>query len=44
MRIYYTKEQQIERGYTDNFFRVSLGIEDIDDLIRDFEEALKVLN
>jgi cystathionine beta-lyase/cystathionine gamma-synthase len=40
MRIYYTKEQQIERGYTDNFFRMSVGIEDIEDLIRDMDRAL----
>ena len=35
MRIYYTKEQQVERGYTDNFFRMSVGIEDAEDLIED---------
>jgi cystathionine beta-lyase/cystathionine gamma-synthase len=35
MRYYYTIEERIERGYTDNFFRVSTGIEDVDDLISD---------
>ena len=28
MRIFYNKEQQVERGYTDNFYRMSVGIED----------------
>ena len=35
MRIYYSKLQQKERGYTDNFFRMSVGIEDPEDLIAD---------
>ena len=43
MRIYYTKEQQIERGYTDNFFRMSVGIEDPSDLIDDLKQALDLL-
>ena len=43
MRIYYTKEQQIERGYTDNFFRMSVGIEDPLDLIDDLKQALDLL-
>jgi cystathionine beta-lyase/cystathionine gamma-synthase len=43
MRIYYTKEQQVERGYTDNFFRMSVGIEDSEDLIKDLEQALDKL-
>ena len=43
MRIYYTKEQQIERGYTDNFYRVSVGIENSEDLIADLEQALAKL-
>ena len=33
MRIFYTKEQQTERGYTDNFYRMSVGIEAAEDLI-----------
>lgn len=35
MRIYYSKEEQIKRGYTDNFYRLSVGVEDIKDLIND---------
>ena len=41
MRIYYTKEQQVERGYTDNFFRMSVGIENYNDLIEDLSQALE---
>ncbi|CDW85424.1 cystathionine gamma-lyase [Stylonychia lemnae] len=43
MRYYYTIEQRIERGYTDNFYRVSTGIEDVEDLIKDLEQALEKL-
>ena len=34
------KELQAARGYTDNFYRMSVGIEEPEDLIRDLEEAL----
>jgi cystathionine beta-lyase/cystathionine gamma-synthase len=44
MRIYYTKEQQVERSYTDNFFRMSVGIENVEDLIADLDNALALLN
>ena len=43
MRIYYSKEQQVERGYTDNFFRMSVGIEEAEDLIEDLRQALELL-
>jgi cystathionine beta-lyase/cystathionine gamma-synthase len=33
-------EQRIKLGITDNLMRVSVGIEDISDLLADFEEAL----
>jgi cystathionine beta-lyase/cystathionine gamma-synthase len=36
MRIFYPdKKQQEKRGYTDNFFRMSVGIEEPEDLIED---------
>ena len=43
MRIFYNKQQQLERGYTDNFYRMSVGIEDCDDLIRDLDQALDLI-
>lgn len=44
MRIFYTdKKQQEERGYTDNFFRMSVGIEEPEDLIEDLRQALEKL-
>ncbi len=30
-------------GITDNLVRISIGVEDADDLIADFEEALKAV-
>jgi methionine-gamma-lyase len=30
-------------GITDNLVRISIGVEDADDLISDFEEALKTV-
>jgi cystathionine beta-lyase/cystathionine gamma-synthase len=36
-------EERDEQGIPDGFIRVSLGIEDIDDLIADFEEAFSTL-
>jgi methionine-gamma-lyase len=30
-------------GITDNLVRISIGVEDADDLISDFEEALKAV-
>ncbi|MEQ8907542.1 cystathionine gamma-synthase [Ekhidna sp.] len=35
------KEQRIQRGLTDSLIRLSVGIEDIDDLIADLEQAIK---
>jgi methionine-gamma-lyase len=35
------KEWRESFGITDNLIRVSVGIEDINDLIADFEQALK---
>jgi O-acetylhomoserine (thiol)-lyase len=36
-----SKEQQEEAGITDSLIRISVGIESIDDIIKDFENALK---
>ncbi|KLU74940.1 O-acetylhomoserine aminocarboxypropyltransferase/cysteine synthase family protein [Clostridium botulinum] len=36
-----TKEEQLAAGVTDDLIRVSVGIEDIEDIIKDFDEALK---
>lgn len=33
-------EEKIKVGITDNLIRVSVGLENADDLIRDFEQAL----
>ncbi|TNV77069.1 hypothetical protein FGO68_gene17590 [Halteria grandinella] len=41
MRIFYSKQEQVERGYTDNFFRMSVGCEEAKDLIGDLEQALE---
>lgn len=34
------REQRLEAGLTDSLIRLSVGIEDIDDLLRDLEEAI----
>lgn len=41
MRYYYTLEERIERGYTDNHYRISVGIENAEDLIKDLSQALE---
>lgn len=38
-----TKEQLEKGGISDNFLRLSVGIEDSDDLIEDIEQALNIL-
>jgi cystathionine beta-lyase len=38
---YLPKEERERLGINDNLIRVSVGIEDIDDLIADWENALK---
>jgi cystathionine gamma-synthase len=35
-----TPEDRTEQGITDGFIRVSLGIEDVEDIIADFDAAL----
>ena len=35
-----TKEEQIQAGVTEDFIRLSIGIEDVEDLIKDLENAL----
>ncbi len=39
-----SREQQIASGVTPDLIRVSVGIENIDDLINDFDEALETIN
>ncbi|RED92476.1 cystathionine gamma-synthase [Marinoscillum furvescens] len=34
------REQRLEAGLTDSLIRLSVGIEDVDDLLRDLEEAI----
>lgn len=34
-------EQRAQLGITDNLIRLSVGIEDVEDLITDLEQALK---
>ena len=36
-----TQKEQIESGITPDFIRMSVGIEDVDDLIYDIDQALK---
>lgn len=36
-----TEEEQKQSGVTPDLIRVSVGIEHIDDIIRDFEQAFK---
>ena len=38
------KEEQVQIGITPQLIRCSVGIEDINDIINDFEDAFKVLN
>ncbi|QTA88438.1 trans-sulfuration enzyme family protein [Desulfonema magnum] len=38
----YTKEERAKAGITDGLIRLSLGIEDADDIIRDLENALSL--
>jgi cystathionine beta-lyase/cystathionine gamma-synthase len=35
-----TAEERAAQGIGDGFVRISLGIEDVDDIIADFDEAL----
>lgn len=39
-----TNDEQEKAGVYDDLIRVSVGIEDIDDLIKDFEAALEYVN
>jgi len=34
------KEERLRRGITDGLLRLSVGLEDVNDLIADFEQAL----
>jgi len=36
-----TPEEQIETGVTDDFVRLSVGLETVEDLIDDLDQALK---
>jgi cystathionine gamma-lyase len=36
------KEQRAILGINDNFIRLSVGLEDVEDLIADLDQALKV--
>jgi len=36
-----TEEEQIAAGVTPDFIRLSVGIEDIEDILADLEQALK---
>ena len=38
------KEERIKFGITDGLIRISVGIENIEDIIADFEQALEVVN
>jgi cystathionine gamma-synthase len=37
----YTKKQRYELGITDNLFRLAVGIENTEDIIRDLERGLE---
>jgi len=36
-----TREEQLETGVTEDYVRLSVGIEDPDDIIEDIDQALK---
>jgi cystathionine beta-lyase len=38
------KEEREQRGITDGLVRLSVGLEDLDDLVSDFEQGLKAAN
>lgn len=38
------KEEREQRGITDGLVRLSVGLEDLDDLVNDFEQGLKAAN
>ena len=38
-----SRERKAELGISDNLVRVSIGVEDADDLIADFEQALAAM-
>lgn len=38
------EEQRKELGITDSLIRLSVGIEDVDDLIEDLEQALQAVD
>ncbi|WP_096225652.1 cystathionine beta-lyase [Geobacillus sp. FJAT-46040] len=38
------KEERLRRGITDGLLRLSVGLEDVNDLIADFEQALSFVN
>ena len=40
----YTREQRIEANITDGLVRLSVGLEDVEDLIADLKQALDKLN
>lgn len=40
MKIYFSKELREKFGYTDNLIRISVGVENISDLMNDVEQAL----
>ena len=37
-----TKEEQVATGVTEDYIRLSIGIEDVEDIIEDLDQALKV--
>jgi cystathionine beta-lyase len=37
-------EEREQRGITNSLLRLSVGLENVDDLIKDFSEALEVAN
>lgn len=39
----YTKEERIKLGILDNLFRLSVGIEDCEDIIADLDQAIKAI-
>ena len=38
--VHLSKEEQIQSGVYDDLIRISVGIEDIEDLTKDFEQAI----
>jgi len=40
----YTQEERLEAGISDTLIRISVGLENVDDLLADLEQSLSAVN